>query len=57
VDEKNKTLTFHVETSTYPNWEGMSQKRTFSVSKDELKYHVPSSSLGGTAEVAWKRVK
>jgi hypothetical protein len=57
VDEKEKTLTFHVESSTYPNWEGQSQKRVFSVSKDELTYKVATASLGGSAELVWKRVK
>lgn len=57
VDEKSNTLTFHVETSTYANWEGQSQKRTFSISKDELRYQVPAASVGGTAELVWKRLK
>jgi len=38
VDEKDKTFTFHVESSTYPNWDGTAQKRPFTVSGDELKY-------------------
>ena len=57
VNEADKTLTFQVENATYPNWNGMSQKRTFTVSGEELKYHVPAASAGGTAEVVWKRVK
>jgi len=57
VSEADKTLTFQVETATYPNWNGMSQKRPFTVSGDELKYHVPAASAGGTAEVVWRRVK
>jgi Lipocalin-like domain len=57
VNEADKTLTFQVENATYPNWNGMSQKRTFTVSGEELKYHVPAASAGGTADVVWKRVK
>jgi len=57
VSEADKALTFQVETATYPNWNGMSQKRPFTVSGDELKYHVPTASAGGTADVVWRRVK
>lgn len=57
VNEADKTLTFQVETATYPNWNGMSQKRSFTVSGEELKYHVPAASAGGTADVVWKRAK
>ena len=57
VDAKSKILTFQVDRSTYANWDGIPQKRPFSISKDELKYSVPAASTGGTAELVWKRVK
>ena len=57
VDEKDKTLVFNVETSTYAHWDGVPQKRPFTVSKDELNYTVPSPSIGGTGALVWKRVK
>jgi Lipocalin-like domain len=57
VNEADKTLTFQVENATYPNWNGMSQKRSFTVSGDELRYHVPAASAGGKADVVWKRIK
>ena len=58
VDDKDKTITFHVEASTFANWDGQSQKRPFSVRGDELTYKVPASSTGmGSAEVTWKRMK
>jgi hypothetical protein len=50
-------IIFKIEHAMYANWEGTEQKRTFSISGDELKYHVPTASAGGTAEVVWKRVK
>ena len=34
VDEKDKAFTFHIETSTYPNWDGTAQ--TEAKIKDEL---------------------
>ena len=57
VNEADKTITFHIQTSTFPNWDGMDQKRPFTLSGDELKYTVPTASGGGTAEVVMKRIK
>jgi hypothetical protein len=57
VNEADKTITFHIQTSTFPNWDGMDQKRPFTLSGDELKYTVPAASGGGTAEVVLKRIK
>ncbi|HXM81571.1 MAG TPA: lipocalin-like domain-containing protein [Burkholderiales bacterium] len=58
VNDFDKTLTFHVETSTYPNWDGSAQKRPFTVSGDRLTYRVAEVSSGaGSGEVVWKRVK
>jgi hypothetical protein len=57
VNEADKTITFHIQTSTFPNWDGTDQKRSFTLSGDELKYTVPAASAGGTAEVVLKRIK
>ena len=58
VDEKDKYFTFHVETSTYPNWDGTTQKRAFTVSGDELKYTNPVASAGGgRVDLVFKRAK
>lgn len=56
VDEAGKTITFKIETSTFPNWSGTSQKRPFSISGDKLKWITPSASSGGSAEVLLQRV-
>jgi hypothetical protein len=50
-----KDIVFRVETSTYPNWNGTLQKRTFTVAGDELKYGDAASSAGGRVELVWKR--
>ncbi|RZI40008.1 hypothetical protein EGT07_26065 [Herbaspirillum sp. HC18] len=55
VNETDKTITFHIESSTFPNWSGTSQKRPFSITGDELKWVTPSASSGGSAEVVLKR--
>jgi hypothetical protein len=57
VNEADKTIVFHIETSTFPKWNGIDQKRPFSVSGDELKWTTPSASSGGSAEVVLKRLK
>jgi hypothetical protein len=58
IDEKEKTITFHVESSTFANWDGQPQKRPFTVKGDEFSYRVPTASTGsGSAQVTWKRMK
>jgi hypothetical protein len=52
------TLTLHMERSTFPNWNGSDQKRTIAtLTADELKWHNPGASIGGTTETVWKRNK
>jgi hypothetical protein len=48
--EADKTITFSIATSTFPNWDGADQKRPFTLAGDQLKYTVPAASGGGTAE-------
>ena len=58
VDDGGKTLTLHIEMSTFPNWDGITQKRPLTVKGDTLTYVVPAPSTGGAPnEVVWKRVK
>lgn len=56
VNETDKTITFHIEISTFPNWNGIEQKRPFSLMGDELKWTTAGSS-GGLAEVVLKRAR
>jgi hypothetical protein len=56
IDWADKTLTFKVESATFPNWNGTEQKRLLSsATKDELKYVTPTASSGGVGTVTWKR--
>jgi hypothetical protein len=57
VNEADKTITFHIETSTFPNWNGIEQKRPITITGDELKWTTPRASGGGTAEAVLKRAK
>jgi len=53
----DKVISFKVEGSSYPNWSGTEQKRNVAgFTGDEFKWTLPAS-VGGTAEVAWKRLK
>jgi hypothetical protein len=56
VNDAEKTITFHIEASTFPNWNGVEQKRPFTLTVDELKWTTAASS-GGSAEVILKRAK
>jgi len=57
VNAADKTITFKIETATFPNWDGTEQKRVFTVTGDELQYTVPASSVGGTTTMVWQRAK
>ena len=58
VNPADKTLTFKVESATFPNWNGTEQRRLIvTASKDELKYITPTASSGGVGTVTWKRAK
>jgi Lipocalin-like domain len=53
----DKVISFKVEGSTYPNWTGSEQKRNVTTfTPDQFTWTLPAS-IGGTAEVTWKRVK
>ena len=54
----DKDLLFHIEQSTFPNWRGTQQKRTITnLTAGELKWTNPSASVGGVAELVFKRAK
>jgi hypothetical protein len=57
VNEADRSITFHIETSTFPNWNGTEQKRPISVTGDELKWVTPASTGAGSAEVVLTRAK
>lgn len=57
VNEKDGTYSIHPEAGTYPNWVGIDQVRSFSISRDELKITNPSGSRGGTSTLILKRAR
>jgi hypothetical protein len=60
VDEAGKSLTFHIEASSFSNWDGTEQKRPVTaITDDVLTWSTPAPSAAGyvRAEVAWKKAK
>jgi hypothetical protein len=59
VDEEEKTVTFKIVSSTFPNWEGEAQTRTIDkLTADELVNTNPNVAGGrGSAANYYKRVK
>ena len=47
VNEKEHTVNYRIEGSTFPNWDGQDQKRTWTVKGDELSITNPTTSVGG----------
>lgn len=58
VNEKENVVQLHIEGSTFPNWDGQDQKRTWTVKGSELSITNPTTSVGGgVAYLVWKRAK
>ena len=57
VNESERTITFHIENSTFPNWNGTDQTRPFTISDNTLKWVTPASTGGGSAEVVLERAR
>jgi len=57
VSEADHTLNFHIDRCTFPNWDGTNQKRSVTITGDEMKYSNAAASGGGKADLVWKREK
>jgi hypothetical protein len=64
VNDADKTFTMHIESSTFPNWDGTKQVRKITALTDDvLTYNVANPSAAGAAgdiaqlELVWRRVK
>ena len=59
VDETRPIVTLHIAHSSFPNWNGTDQQRTFAFAGDELRYTAASSTANPaeSAELVWKRVR
>lgn len=56
VNEADRSIAIHVEGSSFPNWNGASQKRFVTITDDQLTLTIRPPS-GETVDVVWKRAK
>ena len=55
---REKSLLFHVDSATFPNWNATEQKRLISsLTETQLQYVTPTASSGGIGVVTWSRMK
>jgi len=58
VDAAGTTLTYHVERSSFPNWDDTDQKWSIiKLAGDDLTLGVARTSSGGKAELVWERAE
>ena len=57
VDETKKTYTLKFEGSSFLNRAETEQTRAFEIAVDELKVANPSTSMGGSSELVYRRAK
>jgi lipocalin-like protein len=56
VNEKDNSVVFHVERSSFPNWDGSDQTSIMKLDGDELRL-TKSGPHASTGYATWKRVK
>ena len=56
VDAKHGVLSFRIEGSSFPNWEGTVQKREYSLVGDVLTYKVPPRPDGSIPLSVWRKL-
>ena len=57
VDSAKGTITFQIERASFPNWDGATQTRPFTLNRDELEWHVPATPDGKIPISAWRRAR
>jgi hypothetical protein len=58
ISDEDGGVTLKIEASSFPNWNGAEQKRTITVTGDEMRVINPTPpSGGGSAYIVWRRVK
>jgi len=59
INAMDKTITFKIETASFPNWEQTEQKRSYNYNNNKLEYIVVNTTQGGkslTAKVVWEKI-
>lgn len=56
IDERAGVLVFSIEGSSFPNWEGTTQRRQYTLDGAELRYKVPPRADGSIPISVWRRL-
>lgn len=56
IDERERMLVFSIEGSSFPNWEGTTQRRQYELDGAELRYQVPPRADGSIPVSVWRRL-
>lgn len=57
VDSRQGQLTFRIERSSFPNWEGTVQRRQYTLEGNVLTYRVPARPDGSIPLSVWRKVE
>ena len=57
MDERAQVLTFAIEGSSFPNWEGTTQRRQYQWDGAMLRYEVPPRADGSVPISVWRRLE
>ncbi|MCO4876970.1 lipocalin-like domain-containing protein [Paraburkholderia caribensis] len=56
VDRTAQLIVFHIQKGIFPNWDGQTQERPFTLEGDRLTYRTPGSFGYGASTVVWQRM-
>ena len=56
IDGQTGRLVFSIEGASFPNWEGMVQRRQYTLEGKELRYQVPPRADGSIPVSVWRRL-
>ncbi|WP_454689168.1 lipocalin-like domain-containing protein [Achromobacter aloeverae] len=56
VDSSKGTLVFHIQSASFPNWEGEEQKRSYELNGKTLSYRVTPRPNGDVPISIWRRL-
>ncbi|MGO4776312.1 lipocalin-like domain-containing protein [Lysobacter sp. 2RAB21] len=56
IDQPAGLLVFSIEGSSFPNWEGTTQKRRYKLDGAQLRYEVPPRADGSIPVSVWRRL-
>jgi hypothetical protein len=57
INDAERMMMMQIEGSTFPNWDGVTQKRLIRIVGDELTLTNPTAAVGGTGVSVWRRAK